>query len=202
MKNIIYLMLLLFVACVSEPSDDKKMDIREVAEPNIAFEFKTIGEPDSNKMKKVTGIQVLKKGQIHQTLEGFESDVQQNEDVIVEDLNFDGYPDIRLLQYLPATPNIPYYYWLYDTALGKYVRNVEMEKITSPALDMTNQSILSQWSKSRTLVGTDYYQFKGHQLKLIKQEVQEYTDPNTYVLTVKKPMGDSLQVVKKELIKE
>ena len=172
MKNIIYPILLLLVACVSEPSDDKKMDINESTEPTITFEFKTIGEPDSNKMKKVTSIQVLNKGQIHQILEGFESEVQENEDVIVEDLNFDGYPDIRLLQYLPATPNIPYYYWLYDNNSDKYVRNTEMEKITSPALDMNNQYILSQWSKSRTLVGTDYYQFKGHQLIFIKRIVK------------------------------
>lgn len=204
MKNLIYLILLTLLSCDATETKDTGMDYTEAAIPKVSFNFKLIGEVDSNKMKRVTRIEVLnKKGNtLHQVLESFESEVQENETAIVEDLNFDGYPDIRILQFLPSTPNIPYFYWLYDADKNKFIRNEAMEKITSPALDVTNQCIISQWSKSRTHVGTDHYQFKGKKLVFQKQEVQEYTDPNTYVLTVRKPIGDSLQVIKRELIKE
>src|ERR1700720_1454639 len=39
---------------------------------------------------------------------------------IIEDINFDGVNDIRLLQFLPAAPNLPYYYWIYDRKSGKF----------------------------------------------------------------------------------
>src|SRR5215211_5221367 len=54
---------------------------------------------------------------------------------IVEDVNFDGYNDIRLLQFLPAAPNLPYYYWLYNPAKQNFQPQKDLEEITSPTFD-------------------------------------------------------------------
>ena len=64
-----------------------------------------------------------------------------------------------------------------------------------------NEFILSQWVEGDKIQGTDYFQYSGKQLVLKKQEVKENTDEESFVLTVKQPIGDSLQVVKQELMK-
>ena len=89
-----------------------------------------IGEDKEENVQLVNGIQVIKKGQtaIHQTLEGFEAEVGKNEQVTIEDLNFDGQPDIRLMQFLPTDESIAYFYWLYDTANDRYVRSTSLEE--------------------------------------------------------------------------
>ena len=51
---------------------------------------------------------------------------------IIEDMNFDRFNDIRMVQFMPAGPNIPFYYWIYDTVSHKFLRNTPLEDITSP----------------------------------------------------------------------
>ena len=96
-----------------ERAADNAQDVRILASD---FNFELVGEV-TDKMKTVTSIKVNKKGNStdYQILKGFEASVQENEQVIIEDLNFDGYSDIRLLQYLPETANIPFFYWLYNS---------------------------------------------------------------------------------------
>jgi hypothetical protein len=38
----------------------------------------------------------------------------------LEDMNFDGYVDFRVQAFVPAGPNTPYLYWLYDSASGGF----------------------------------------------------------------------------------
>lgn len=62
---------------------------------------------------------------------------------VIEDMNFDGYPDIRIQEDTPAAPNIPYYCWLWDVNSSQYVRNYDLEMITSPEFDSEKQMITS-----------------------------------------------------------
>ena len=43
------------------------------------------------------------------------------EEFIVEDMNFDGFNDFRVLEYRPAFPNMPYYFYLFDPKQNKFV---------------------------------------------------------------------------------
>jgi hypothetical protein len=195
--------LLVFVFFNCENKDSNKAeDIDGKAAAVSSFNFTLIGEV-TDKMKNVTSIEVKEKRKSakYQVLEGFEAMVQENEQVIVEDFNFDGYADIRLLQYLPETANIPFFYWLYNPKTKKFQRNTALEIIHSPILDIENEYILSQWTREDNIQGTDFYRFVGNQIKLVKQETEEFTDSINYTLTIKEVFGDSLKTVEQKRLK-
>jgi hypothetical protein len=62
---------------------------------------------------------------------------------VLEDMNFDGYKDIRIQELTSAGPNIPYLCWLWDNAAAQFVRNGDLEKITSPKFDQEHKTITS-----------------------------------------------------------
>jgi len=51
---------------------------------------------------------------------------------VLEDMNFDGYADFRIQAFVPAGPNTPYLYWLYDPETRRFQGNKDLEEITSP----------------------------------------------------------------------
>lgn len=200
-----YLLLILFVFILQSCGNEKANRAEDVQENNSVanhFDFELIGDV-TDKMKNVTSIRINKKDGSgnYQILDGFEALVQENEQVIVEDLNFDGHSDIRLLQYLPETASIPFFYWLYNPKTAKFERNTALEVVLSPSLDFEKEYILSQWTKTDKIQGTDYYKFAGNQLKLVKQETQEFTDSVNYIFTIKEAFGDSLKTVEQKTLK-
>jgi hypothetical protein len=68
---------------------------------------------------------------------------EENLGFVIEDMNFDGYKDIRIQQFLPAAPNIPYYCWLWDEKTSKFIENLYLEEITSPEFNQENKVIKS-----------------------------------------------------------
>jgi hypothetical protein len=78
----------------------------------------------------------------------FFCDMSQDQIFLVEDVNFDNINDIRLLQFLPAAPNLPYYYWVYNSITKIFQRQKALEEITSPKFDHTKRIITSFWRAS------------------------------------------------------
>lgn len=177
---------LFFVAC-QENSTEKLNSSNSQNAPqydlgaSADFKFELVGtEKESEELGTtflVNQIQVIKKGsdQVFQALSGFEAEVQKNEQVIVEDLNFDGIPDIRLMQFLPSDASIAYFYWLYDANTGRYVRAKSLEeKVFSPIVDIENQVLVSQWRDKNGSFGSDNYAFVGElDVELVQQEKNE-----------------------------
>jgi hypothetical protein len=62
---------------------------------------------------------------------------------IIEDMNFDGYKDIRIQILTPAGPNIPYYCWLWDNDTLQFMKNKRLEGITAPRFDHDKKIITS-----------------------------------------------------------
>jgi hypothetical protein len=54
---------------------------------------------------------------------------------------------------------------------------------------------------SHNIQGTDFYRFVGNQIKLVKQETEEFTDSINYTLTIKEVFGDSLKTVEQKRLK-
>ncbi len=204
MKNLFLLSILIFVYSCEIGGDataaDENQNVDLLAN---TFNFELVGDVTEEKMKTVTTINIRKKGskEIFQQLTGFEAFVQENEQIVMEDLNFDGYGDIRLLQFLPEDASVPFFYWLYNPKTEKYVRNKKLEIVHSPSLDRKQALLLSQWGDGDSIQGTDFYQFRGHQIKLVKQEIQQIIDDKHYALIFKEPIGDSLQEVERKTIK-
>ncbi len=111
----------------------------------------------------------------------------------IEDLNFDGYADLRLIEFLPAGPNIPYLVWLYQpptdpkSGPGQFQKSDIFASISSPEIDREKQQIVSYWRANAAENGTSYYEFNdaGDQLILVREERRVYESEEQFTETVR-----------------
>ena len=204
MKQVTILLLgiVLMSSCTNQSNKEQNeasFDTVEISE----FDFKTIGELQENNTKQVNQIQVSAKGQdgIYQTLDGFVADVQANEEVIIEDLNFDGIPDIRLMQFAPIEESITFFYWLYDSGQGQFIRSTQLEEqILSPTVDLENKQLVSQWRKKDGSYGADYFEFiSALGIKLVKKESNTPHEKTKYLKKVEVLNNDVLTVISEDV---
>jgi uncharacterized repeat protein (TIGR01451 family) len=126
--------------------------------------------------------------------------------LIVGDMNYDGNDDFRIVEFLPAGPNIPYIYYLYDQTTRTFVYNEGYRKITSPEFP-GNAQIISKWRESATKWGIDTYTITNNVPLLTKREtwevianttnathqVTEYHADGTNTMTVNETIPTPLQ---------
>lgn len=115
----------------------------------------------------------------------------------IEDMNFDGYKDIRIQQAMPAGPNIPYYYWLWDQVSAKYIRNQGLEEITSPEFDLANETIRASVRDNAFTYYDRTYKYNDGILTLMR-EIERVGDGDKKVwnITVRALNGKEMKVVK------
>ena len=200
MKQLIILLsgIVLMSSCTNQSDKEQNEASFDTAEVSD-FKFETIGELQENNTKLVNEIKVSAKGQngVYQTLDGFVADVQANEEVIVEDLNFDGIPDIRLMQFAPIEESVTFFYWLYDKGQGKFVRNTALEEqVLSPAVDLESKQLISQWRKKDGSYGSDYFEFTNDQnVKMVKRESNIPHEEVKYLKRIEELNNNVLTVV-------
>lgn len=115
---------------------------------------------------------------------------------IVEDMNFDGYNDIRLLQFLPAAPNLPYYYWIYNPKTQKFQPEKALEEISSPDFDPKKKLIYSFWRGSCCDHGLSTYKYVNGRPTLIEEsEIKE--ENGKVITTTKKLVNGKMKLIKK-----
>jgi len=116
-------------------------------------------------------------------------------DFKIEDLNFDGYQDIRLMAG-PAEGPIPYLYWLFVPQQNQFVENSDLNGL-SVEVDAENQQLISTWQEDALLHHTYYYQFMENKPTLVRQETVESTlnEQEVYQLTVKERINGEMKVV-------
>ena len=116
----------------------------------------------------------------------------------IEDMNFDGYKDIRIQQFLPAALNIPYYCWLWDEKTSKYVESKELEEITSPEFDSENKIIKSFARASATTNYERIYKYVDGKPTLFREtERIGDTNKNVWHVTVKELKDNEMKVMNK-----
>lgn len=116
----------------------------------------------------VSAIKLYKDGHLLQTLA---TESQGTCEIYLpdwQDVNFDGRPDLMLVQYLPAGPNIPYQTWLND---GQRFIDAPpgFQEITAPDIDEKYQNIVSFWRGSCCSHGVNVYRWKGDDVMLVEQ---------------------------------
>jgi hypothetical protein len=97
-------------------------------------------------------------------------DIPSDQVFSIVDADFDGHNDIMLMQFLPASPNIPYYFWLYDPATGLFAEDSTLEEITSPEFDAATKTITSSWRSGCCDHGVSTYRY----INGIPTMVEEY----------------------------
>jgi hypothetical protein len=118
-----------------------------------------------------------------------------------EDVNFDGYLDLRLME-TATTENSHYRFWLFNPKMAIFVENTDLKELPSLTIDADKKQIIATWKDSTTHEGTDYYQFINSKLLLIRQELKDYLEAGVYQLTIKERHNGEMKRVKQQLVRE
>ncbi len=95
-------------------------------------------------------------------------------DIIIEDMDFDGINDFRIVAMLPPGPNIPYICFLWDKKLGKFVHADFLDDMTSPEFDSKAKLIISNNRESANIYTRDVYKYSNGRPLLIETVITEY----------------------------
>jgi LysM repeat protein len=120
--------------------------------------------------------------------------------LIVGDMNYDGNDDFRIVEFLPAGPNIPYVYYIFNPATKQFEYNEAYKKITSPEFP-GNSQIHSKWRESAVKSGIDTYTIANNIPTLTQRESWEAINATqaTHLVTVFNADGTS-QVTVNEIV--
>lgn len=128
----------------------------------------------------------------------FSCDIPPNKIFLINDINFDGLPDFMVRQFLPAAPNIPYYWWYFNSSTQQFERDTALEEITSPEFDTEQKLIISSWRAGYGDYGSSKYKYIDGRITLI-EEFEDVIDSEEYpgktVLTHKKLINGELKLV-------
>jgi hypothetical protein len=170
------------------------------------YNFNLIGNPSSNTIdrilitaeNKAIGTLVVEK---YDT----ESPFRGSDYFDVADINFDGYKDIRLLQWWGATGNINYIWWIFNPLNNKFVKRDDLSDLTNPTLHPVTETITT--SGAGGMAGKIYsqstYKFdqKGR-LLLIRNEFQDWDNSRKcFIRTVKERKNGKMVVKSREIVK-
>lgn len=125
--------------------------------------------------------------------------------LIIEDCNFDGHPDLMLMQFLTAGPNVPYFYWIYNPETTLFESASDWENITSPKFDRRRKCIVSEWRNGVANYGKDTYRLINKKPVLTeREEIKSDLVGNDYkiIYTKSKRMKGKMKVIKREFRKD
>jgi hypothetical protein len=174
--------------------------------PEFSFTLRGEAEPDleifhAEKIEIRRGTEA----QPVQVIEGLETETPVSSDFLgleVLDMNFDGYGDLRIIQFRSAGPNTPYLNWLFDPATARFVSSAELDAITSPTFDPETGSIRSEWRDGAASYGTDLYAVLGGKPVLVRKERKEYSDSGVYRWTVSEWVDGEWKILEDKEVRE
>lgn len=129
----------------------------------------------------------------------FPSAMMDENQIILEDMNFDGYPDIRLTKD-SSYVNVPYFYWLYSSDLRKFVRNEELEDYAlDPEFNLRERKVLTHTRNGYQPVTSTYVYEDGKYVLTKRVEVWWDDKGNDHVTVTryKAVNGKSVEIDKK-----
>ncbi len=159
-----------------------------VVEDTQPYAFQVYGDKDEDgRGFTAYGIQVVAPNGDLQLLDEFESVLPTNSEadaLVVEDVNFDGYADVRIMEYLPGGSAVPFFYWLFQPENGQFARAEEFQAVKSPEVDLDNRRLISRQKVSSSEYVTEYYDPQGAIPILVRKEVRNYASDGSSKLHV------------------
>lgn len=113
-------------------------------------------------------------------MQGYTACRSKDGDLIYEDVNFDGNQDIGLTAFIPAVPNDPVYYWIWNEEERQFVYAF---RICNLEIDEENRQLVSRTRGSVESWNTIYYEYdEEEKLQPVKLIEENYSDGvvNTY----------------------
>ncbi len=173
------------------------------------FTFRLVGQPmeEGSETFAATRLEIRRAGEAEpvQVIDDLEVEAPMGKPsggIEVVDMNFDGYGDLRVVEFLPAGPNVPYLNWLFDPTSERFVPSPELDEIASPTFDAANRRIRSEWRDGAVTYGTDVYEVVEGRPVLVVKERREYTEPGVYELTVSEMRDGEWRVVERQVVRE
>lgn len=119
--------------------------------------------------------------------------------LVVEDMNFDGYRDIRLMRSPTAGPNTYWYLWLFDPGKGSFERALQWEalELVSPSFDPEQRMITSFHRDGMGIYGTEFYEVRDGVPVLVRAQSTQYESEDSSVTTVMELVEGEMVVVEK-----
>ncbi len=148
-----------------------------ITEGGAPYTFAVYGDREASSVTAYA-VQVVSPDGKEQVLQEFESLLPVNSEtdaLVIEDVNFDGYADLRVMEYLPGgSSNIPFFYWVYQPATEEFVPAPAYASVLSPELDVDNRQLLSRQKLSANEFVTEFYNPQGDAPNLVRKEVRTY----------------------------
>ena len=164
--------------------------------------FRLVGDPASNTVER---IEVSRDGEAtpFQILEDIDMEPPYRgaRYFRTEDVNFDGYQDIKLLRWWGATGNAGYAYWLFDPATRRFVFSPELSELSNPTPDPRTREITTHSVEG--MAGRIYtdraYRFDNGALVLVREDAQSWVDAGRYFLrTLKERRDGRMETIREE----
>jgi len=129
-----------------------------------------------------------------QVIEGFESIVNTDlaDAISLEDMNFDGYIDIRVLEFT-GSQNSPHIYWIFDPKTVQFVKHEELTA-TDPVVDLQTKRIVSSWRDGAAIYGTSQYVFQDGKFYLIEEFEEDLSTNKSKTTKYKIENGKSVKI--------
>lgn len=140
------------------------------------FTFRILGDKESFTFSAY-GIHVIAPNGKEQMLDQFDSVLPLGSELdvfLVEDLNFDGFADLRIVKYLPGGANVPYLFWLYNPNARAFEKAPHLEELLSPEVDSARGELISRQRISAAEYQTNYYSLDGKKLVLLRRDERVY----------------------------
>jgi len=131
-------------------------------------------------------------------------------DIIMEDMNFDGIMDFRIIAMTTPGPNVPYICFLWDRKSSRFIHAEFLDDITSPEFDGKRKVIRSSSRDGADLYTENIYRYIGNKLILTDSTVTEYKKLKDQsgkvalyeIKTVKKFLDGKMKVIRTEKTKK
>lgn len=94
--------------------------------------------------------------------------------VLFMDFNFDGLEDLAVMEFLPAGPNVPYLFFLFDPSAGTFRANAALNALTSPEIKADTRQIISPWRDGAARSGRDVYEWHEGALVRVGRTEEDY----------------------------
>lgn len=130
----------------------------------------------------IISLKIKSDNRLHSEISGFDEYdlVNEKPEVELQDLNFDGYQDLKIPIYYPdmSKGDYSYHYYLYDPRSKNFQRHEQLDDLGVLFFDARVKKILHYDADGRGNESTDTYQWQNGKLYLVKK-IQTYEDDDS-----------------------
>ena len=123
----------------------------------------------------VRRVDVISKGKLIQSIpiEEFmcERYLDSTSVFIVEDINFDGHNDLRVINWLGTRSDKEYRYWIYDTKTEMFNADTTLNDFMNPSFDQNTKTIYTHWRYGINEEGHAIYNWQNGKCNLLIEEI-------------------------------